>query len=308
MIVATWEFGREACEVGGRVLAAGGSELDAVEQGAMAVERNPEVRSVGYGGLPNADGMVELDAAIMDGETHRAGAVLALQGVATPVAVARRVMERTRHVILAGENARRFAIAEGFPIVDLLTPDSRRRWEEWKKQGGGGVELPHFDRPPGLPPDLPEGGGEDHDTVGVVALDRAGRLAAACTTSGLAWKLPGRVGDSPIVGAGLYVDGAVGAASATGNGDEIVRAALSARVVWEMAAGRDPQAACEAGIGYLLDKLPGRRSEGGCAVIALAKDGRVGSAATRSGFDEHEWLYATSSDGADAEVREGVYV
>jgi N4-(beta-N-acetylglucosaminyl)-L-asparaginase len=291
VIVATWEFGREACEVGGRVLAAGGSALDAVEQGAIAVERNPEVRSVGFGGLPNADGVVELDAAIMDGAAHRAGAVLALQGIATPIAVARRVMEKTRHVILAGENARRFAIAEGFPIVDLLTPESRARWEEWRRKGRG-VELPHFD---------------DHDTVGVIALDRAGNLAAGCTTSGLAWKLPGRVGDSPIVGAGLYVDGAVGAASATGDGDEIVRVALSARTVWEMAAGRDPQAACEAAIEYLLGKLPGRKS-GGCAVIALAKDGRVGSAATRAGFDEHKWIYATSSDGGEVRLSEGVYV
>lgn len=292
MIVATWEFGREACEVGGRVLAAGGSALDAVEQGAIAVERNPEVRSVGYGGLPNADGAVELDAAIMDGAMHRAGAVVALQGVATPIAVARRVMEKTRHVILAGEHARRFAVAEGFPIVDLLTPESSARWKEWRKKGRG-LELPHF---------------ENHDTVGVIARDRAGNLAAGCTTSGLAWKLPGRVGDSPIIGAGLFVDGAVGAASATGNGDEIVRVALSARAVWEMAAGRDPQSACEAAIRYLLDKLPDHRSDGGCAVIALARDGQVGSAATRSGFEAHSWLYAVSSDGGDVHVVEGAYV
>jgi isoaspartyl peptidase/L-asparaginase-like protein (Ntn-hydrolase superfamily) len=219
--------------------------------------------------------------------------VVALQGIATPIAVARRVMEKTPHVILAGENAQRFALGEGFPRVDLLTPESRRRWEDWKRSGGG-VELPHFE--------------EGHDTVGVCALDRAGNLAAGCTTSGLAWKRPGRVGDSPIVGAGLYVDGQVGAATATGDGDEIVRVALSARVVWEMAAGLDPQAACESAIRYLLGKLP-RHESGGCAVIALARDGRVGSAATRSGFapPERAWVYAVG-DGGSAALRPGVYV
>jgi N4-(beta-N-acetylglucosaminyl)-L-asparaginase len=293
VIVATWEFGREACEVGGRALAAGGSALDAVEHGAVAVERNPEVRSVGYGGLPNADGVVELDAAIMDGASHRSGAVVALQGIATPIAVARRVMERTPHGMLAGENARRFAIAQGFPVEDLLTPESRRRYEEWKRHGQG-AELPHFD---------------DHDTVGVCALDGAGRIAVGCTTSGLAWKLPGRVGDSPIVGSGLYVDDAVGAASATGNGDEILRVALSARVVWEMAGGCDPQAACERGIAALLAKLPDGRSAGGCAVIAIAKDGRIGSAATRSGFapPQRGWVHAVG-DGEHVSLREGIYI
>ena len=293
VIVATWEFGREACEVGARILAAGGSALDAVEQGAVAVERNPQVRSVGYGGLPNADGVVELDAAIMDGASHRSGAVVALQGIATPIAVARRVMERTPHGMLAGENARRFAVAQGFPVEDLLTPDSRRRWERWKRQGRA-AEVPHF---------------EDHDTVGVCALDAAGRLAVGCTTSGLAWKLPGRVGDSPIVGSGLYVDGSVGAASATGNGDEILRVVLSARVVWEMAEGRGPQEASERAIGSLLAKLPGGRSGGGCAVIAVAKDGRIGSAATRSGFapPDRGWVYAVG-DGDRVELREGVYI
>lgn len=293
-IIATWQFGLEACEVGGAELAAGATALDAVERACIAVERDPAVNSVGYGGLPNADGVVELDAAIMDGAMHRSGAVVALQGIATPIAVARRVMERTPHGMLAGESAQRFALREGFLVEDLLTSESRSRWAEWRRSGRRGIEMPHFD---------------DHDTVGVCALDRDGRLAVGCTTSGLAWKLPGRVGDSPIVGSGLYVDRDVGAASATGNGDEILRVALSARVVWEMAAGRDPQAACEAAIGSLLDKLPGRRSVGGCAVIALARDGRIGTAATRSGFSppERPWVYAVG-DGSSTEVEEGVYI
>lgn len=287
-IIATWSFGRVACLAGSRILLAGGSALDAVERGANAVEDDPDVRSVGYGGLPNAEGVVELDAAIMEGLTHRAGAVAALTGVRNAISVARRVMESTPHVMLAGESARRFALREGFLEAELLTEESRRRWKEWRETRAA-ADVAHF------------------DTVGVCALDRTGNVAAGCSTSGLAWKLPGRVGDSPIVGSGLYADNEIGAAVATGNGDEIMRVCLSYRVVSMMEAGRSPQEACEEAIRYLLRKFSGQTR--GAACVALDRDGRIGSAATRSGFQAPDrlWEYCCS-DGEEVVLREGVYV
>ncbi len=310
VIIATWRFGQEACAIAWDVLAAGGSALDAVERGANAVEENPAVNSVGYGGLPNADGVVELDAAIMDGPTHAAGAVAALTGIRRPISVARRVMERTPHVMLAGWNARRFAIQQGFTESDLLTEESRLKWQAWRLEQSA-ADVAHFDdvnrakawsEPDGSYAQL------SHDTVGVCALDTSGNLAAGCSTSGLAWKTPGRVGDSPIVGSGLYVDNSVGAAAATGNGDEIMKVCLSFRVVSLMEAGRSPQSACEEAVRYLLRLRPGRQDRG-AACIAVSKDGQIGAAATRSGFraPDRLWQYAYSTDG-QIKLTEGVYI
>ena len=298
-IVATWRFGQEACAVGIERLISGSSALDAVEAAANAVEENPAVNSVGYGGLPNADGVVELDAAIMDGATHRAGAVAALTTVIRATSVARKVMELTPHVMLAGENATRFALAHGFPAAELLTPEAKRRWLEWKAAKSAPT-VAHFS--PSPPAE------KSHDTIGIVALDASGNLAAVCTTSGLAFKLPGRVGDSPLIGSGLYVDNAVGAASATGNGDEMMKVCLSYRVVSLMERGANPQRACEEAIRYLLRKRPGAQSQG-AACIALAKSGEIGSAATREGFRApgRMWQYAFT-EGGRVELKEGVYV
>lgn len=296
VIVATWKFGKEACEVGWEILAASGCALDAVEKGANAVEENPDVNSVGYGGLPNSDGVVELDAAIMDGATHSAGSVAAITGIRKPISVARRVMEKTPHVMLAGQNARRFALQNGFPDADLLTPESRRRWQAWRTTMAA-PDVAHFPNS-----DL------SHDTVGVVALDANGNLAAGCTTSGLAWKLPGRVGDSPIVGSGLYVDNRFGAAAATGNGDEMMKVCLSYRVVAGMERGLSPQEACEEAIRYLLVLRPGHQGRG-AACIAVGKDGSVGQAATREGFHAPDrlWIYDFAVDG-EIRSRGGTYV
>jgi N4-(beta-N-acetylglucosaminyl)-L-asparaginase len=294
VIVATWKFGREACEVGWDILRAGGSALDAVEVGANAVEENPDVASVGYGGLPNAEGVVELDAAIMDGPTHNAGAVAAITGIRKPISVARRVMEKTPHVMLAGLNARRFALQEGYPDTELLTPEARERWEKWRTECSA-PDVAHFE-------------GDSHDTVGVVALDASGSLAAGCTTSGLAWKRPGRVGDTPIVGSGLYVDNRFGAAAATGNGDEMMKVCLSFRVVAGMERGLSPQEACEEAIRYLLAMRPGKQAHG-AACIAVGKDGRIGQAATRDGFHAPDrlWTYGFAREG-DVQTLEGTYV
>ncbi len=176
-VLSTWRFGLNANQAAWDVLRSGGSALDAVVDGVAVAERDPEVRSVGHGGYPNAEGIVEVDAAVVDGRSLSYGAVAGLRNVPVAASVARRVMEKTDHVLLVGE---------GFPEQDLLTEHGRRAWEDWKAGRDG-------------PPR------DTHDTIGQLALDGAGNLAAACTTSGLAFKLPGRVGDSPLIGCGLYV-------------------------------------------------------------------------------------------------------
>lgn len=300
VIIATWKFGQEACQVGWSVLAEGGAAIDAVELGANAVEENPQVLSVGYGGIPNAEGVVELDAAIMDGPTHAAGAVGGMSGIRKPITVARNVMKVTPHCMLVGQNARRFALQNGFKCDDLLTDESRRRWRDWRISQTA-PDVSHFEG-------IEEQPVRSHDTVGVCALDNAGNLAAGCTTSGLAWKTPGRVGDSPIIGSGLYVDNEVGAAAATGNGDEIMKVCLSYRAIMLMEQGRSAQEACEDAISYLLKKRPHHQSHG-AACIAVAKDGTIGQAATREGFQAPErlWHYSFSTDG-QVILKEGTYV
>jgi len=261
-IASTWWFGAIANRAARETLARGGSALDAAVAGAQAVELDTRVDSVGWGGLPNAEGFVELDAGVMDGSTLRIGAVVALRDIRTPAAVARRVMERTRHAMLAGDGALRFAREQGFHTEETLTLDARDRWREWA---------------------LGERTDPGHDTVGVVAIDRSGRVAAACTTSGLRWKLPGRVGDSPLVGSGFYADDAVGAAVATGVGEDIVRVCGSFLIVEGMRRGLEPaEAVCEA-----LDRLLARDStarERRSAFIALRRDGACAGGSTREGF------------------------
>lgn len=325
IFIATWRFGVTACRLGWERLAEGASALDAIELGANAVELDPLVGSVGYGGLPNADGVVELDAAIMDGLEHRAGAVAGLTGIRRPISVARRVMEHTPHVMLVGANALRFALSEGFVEEDLLTETTRDRWQQWSAEQTR-AEVAHFEEPKEEPdPQVSPASEaqseevteqplpfteEDHDTIGLCALDANGNLAAGCTTSGLAWKRPGRVGDSPIIGAGLYVDNEIGAAAATGHGDEMMKACLSYRVVLKMGEGLTPQQACEEALLYLLRKRPSEQHQDyGAALIALRKDGQIGAAATRSGFHSPDrlWQWAAATPSGIA-LHEGVYV
>jgi len=254
--IATWSFGASAVEAAGKVLSNGGSALDAVERGINVVELDPEVNSVGLGGRPNSDGVVELDAAIMDGATHRAGSVAALRDIPTAISVARKVMEESDHVMLVGEGALRFALGRGFERQELLTPESKRAWEQCKAEPG-------------------------HDTVGLVALDAAGHVAAGCSTSGLAWKLPGRVGDSPIIGSGLYADAEIGGAAATGIGEHIMKFCASFLVVELMRGGAPPAEACRRVIGRITNALPACDSQT-IALIALSKEGDFGAAATRA--------------------------
>jgi N4-(beta-N-acetylglucosaminyl)-L-asparaginase len=263
-VIATWDYGLELVTTAQKALAAKKDLLDALEAGVNVVENDPKVLSVGYGGLPNEDGVVQLDAAMMDGRTHRAGSVAAIERIKNPISVARKVMERTEHVLLVGAGANAFAKKCGFVEQELLTAESRAAWQKakasfWKK------------------PD------EHHDTVCCIGIDARGDLATAVSTSGLPWKLAGRVGDSPIIGAGSYVDNEVGAACATGVGELTLRTCASFAVVERMRAGADPSAACTAVLNQILRIAPEVRTNTGMqlAFIAMNKRGQVGAAVYR---------------------------
>lgn len=236
IVIATWPFGLPACDAAWERLSAGSAALDAAIAGASQCEDDPSVNSVGFGGLPDASGEVTLDACVMN-HTGRCGAVACMKRVRHAARAARLVMERTPHVLLAGEAATQFAIDQGLPEESLLTPQTAQRYAQWKQQGAG----------------APEG----HDTLGILALDAAGELAGVCTTSGLSFKLPGRVGDSPIIGAGLFVDGAVGAATATGVGEEVIKCCGSFAIVENLRRGIEPAEAIKDVLARLLHQRKG---------------------------------------------------
>lgn len=275
VVVSTWQHGRPANDAAWAVLSDGGSALDAVETGVRVSEADPDVRTVGRGGYPDRTGVVTLDACIMDAD-GRCGAVAALEDIQHPTSVARAVMEETPHVMLAGDGARDFAIEQGFEPTDLLTEQSRRDWEEWRASNDDAERpTPNVENQPGS---------DSHDTIGMLALDATGRLAGACTTSGTAWKHHGRVGDSPLIGAGLYVDGAVGAACATGWGEAVMRVAGSHLAVETMRQGASPEAACRRVV-ERIDRLHGDLSDVQVGVLALNTDGEIGAYSLRPGFD-----------------------
>jgi isoaspartyl peptidase/L-asparaginase-like protein (Ntn-hydrolase superfamily) len=278
VIVATWSWGRTVCERAQQRLSAGASLLDAIETGINAVERDPNVRSVGVGGRPNAEGIVQLDAMMMVGSSLEAGSVCALERIATPISVARRVMERTRHVCLVGAGALEFARQMEFAEEELLTETSRTEWEAWRASGSPGF----WRTPPGPPPTA---SARDHDTVGAIGIDGHGEVIVGLSTSGLEWKLPGRVGDSPIVGAGGYADAEVGAACATGVGEEVIRVAGSHSVVERMRAGMDPQEAVEDVLRFLRRRRGEQLGDAQVAMLAVRRDGVIGAACLRPGFE-----------------------
>jgi N4-(beta-N-acetylglucosaminyl)-L-asparaginase len=280
-VISTWDFGVPANQAAWTVLAAGGKSLDAVEKGAQVPESDLNNHSVGKGGYPDRDGHVTLDASIMDGD-GRCGAVACLERIAHPIRVARRVMEATPHVLLVGEGALQFAREQGFHEENLLTPEAEQAWHEWLKTAKykpvANSENLDYHR------SLLPGGKHNHDTIGMLAVDARGRLAGACTTSGMAWKMRGRVGDSPIIGAGLYVDGEVGGATSTGVGEEVIRNAGSFLVVELMRQGRSPQEACEEAVRRIVKKRPDGAKEIQVGFIALRRDGAVGAHAIQRGF------------------------
>jgi N4-(beta-N-acetylglucosaminyl)-L-asparaginase len=283
-VVSTWDFGVAANQAAWSVLSGGGNALDAVEAGARIPEADLKNHSVGRAGYPDRDGHVSLDASIMDRDGN-CGAVAGLEHIAHPISVARRVMERTPHVLLVGDGALQFAIEQGFPKEELLTPESRVAWEEWQKVNKykpvSNSEVSSYGRTGAG--DLP-GGKTNHDTIGMLAIDVHGDLAGACTTSGMAWKLRGRVGDSPIIGAGLYVDNEIGAATSTGVGEEVIRNVGSFLVVELMRQGRSPQAACKEAVARILKKKPNAAKDLQVGFLAINKQGEVGAWAIQKGF------------------------
>ena len=278
LILSTWDFGAAANDAAFAKLTSGGSLLDAVEAGAMVPEADPNNHSVGYSGYPDRDGHVTLDAVIMD-DAGNVGAVAALENTIHAISVARRVMEKTPHTLLVGEGATRFAQAEGFPQQSLLTPEAEKAWREWLKTANYSPQANSENRITRTP-----GGALDHDTIGLLARDRSGRLAGACTTSGMAFKMRGRVGDSPQVGSGLYVEAGVGGATSTGLGEEVTRIAGTARVVASMRAGKSPQAACEESVRHIA-QLRGDRIRGvQVGFLALDPHGNIGAFCLLPGF------------------------
>jgi len=275
-VVSTWDFGIGANQAAWTVLNSGGHALDAVEQGARWAEGELCNSTVGRCGYPDRDGVLTLDASIMDGD-GRCGAVAALEEIDHPVSVARQVMEHSPHVMLVGQGAQQFALERGFERRHLLTEEARKAWNEWRETAQYHPEINAERR------QIP-GNSDNHDTLGILAIDQGGRMAGACTTSGMAWKLRGRVGDSPIVGAGLYVDNEVGAATASGVGEEMIRNAASFLVVELMRQGRSPMDACREAIDRVVRKRPEATRSLQVCFLAMNRDGDVGAFALHPGF------------------------
>ena len=270
IVISTWNHGLQANEEAWRVLSNGGTSLDAVEAGVKITEADLSNRSVGIGGRPDREGHVTLDACIMDHKS-RCGSVACIEGIKHPISVARAVMERTPHVMLVGEGARDFALNQGFDKFKTPIKEVKKDWKAWKKENKELFKKPKINH-------------ENHDTIGMLAIDEYGNLSGSCTTSGWAYKMHGRVGDSPIIGAGLFVDNEVGAACATGMGEAIIRIAGSHTVVELMRQGKHPQEACRIAVDRIIEKhdnVTGLQ----CGFIALDKMGNVGSHSVYAGFN-----------------------
>jgi N4-(beta-N-acetylglucosaminyl)-L-asparaginase len=267
VVISTWNFGVGANVEAWKILSTDGRALDAVEAGARVPEGDPKESSVGLGGLPDRDGRVTLDSCIMD-EFANCGAVACLEHIVHPVSVARKVMEKTPHVFLVGDGALKFALDQGFKKENLLTKESEKAWKEWLKTAKY----------------KPVANIENHDTIGIVALDTKQNLSGACTTSGMAYKMHGRVGDSPIIGAALYVDNEIGAATSTGVGEEVIRIVGSHLVVELMRQGNSPQQACELAVARIVKNQPQKSKEIQVGFLALNKNGEYGAFALQKGF------------------------
>jgi len=285
LVISTWQHGMAANDAAWEVLSNDGRALDAVEQGVRVTESDPDCMSVGYGGRPDRDGFVTLDACIMD-ETGNCGSVSFLQNIKNPISVARLVMEKTPHVMLSGEGAFEFAVSQGLKKENLLTEKAKKAWLEWKKNSNyePAVNI------------------ENHDTIGMIALDKSGNLSGACTTSGLAYKYHGRVGDSPIIGAGMFVDNEIGGAVATGTGELVMKTLGTYLVVELMRNGLSPQKACIEAVKRIAQKVP-RYKEHQIGYLAVDKSGDIGAYCVQKGFN-----YALYKDGENKLVDSDYYL
>lgn len=283
VVISTWDFGKAANAEAWKTLAQGGKALDAVEAGVKIPEADPTNQSVGYGGLPDRDGRVTLDACIMD-EQHNCGAVMCLEHIMHPISVARLVMEKTPHVILVGDGALQFALANGFKKENLLTPQSEKDWKEWLKTSKYAPVINIENRGSQKKEEPMPGGPYNHDTIGMIAMDARGDLSGACTTSGMAFKLHGRVGDSPIIGAGLYVDNEIGAATSSGVGEEVIRIVGSHLVVELMRQGHKPETACRKAVERIISRSPEKAKAVQVGFLAMNKKGEYGAYALQKGF------------------------
>jgi len=281
VIISTWDFGKKANNVSWSTLQQGGSALDAVEKGINLIEEDPDNLTVGIGGLPDREGHVTLDACIMD-QDSRCGSVMGVEHIVNVISLARRVMEKTPHVILVGDGALQFALDQGFKKTNLLTPKSEALWKEWLKtsnyQPRMNIENELYKKDP-----MP-GGKDNHDTIGLIAMDAKGNIAGGCSTSGMAYKMRGRVGDSPVIGAGLFVDNEIGAATSTGVGEEVIRCVGSHLVVELMRHGYTPENACKEAVMRIVKKSPAKSKEIQVGFLAINKKGEYGAYALQKGF------------------------
>lgn len=302
IVVSTWDFGKEANAESWKVLSNGGRALDAIEAGARVPEADVRNQTVGIGGFPDREGRVTLDACIMD-ENGNCGSVMCLEHIVHPISVARRVMEKTPHIVLVGDGALQFALSEGFKKENLLTPESEKAWKEWLKESKyvpqANIENSSYRKEA---PDPMPGGKDNHDTIGMLALDATGNLSGGCTTSGMAFKMRGRVGDSPIIGAGLFIDNEVGGATATGVGEEVIRCVGSHLVVELMRQGLGPKEACRKAVERIAKRNLAKAKDIQVGFLALHRDGRHGAFALQKGFS-----YAVRSGKGDIMVQSEHY-
>ena len=277
IVISTWDFGIAANKEAWKVLEKGGRALDAVEAGVKIPEADMNNHTVGRAGYPDRDGRVTLDACIMD-EFGNCGSVAAIENIAHPISVARLVMEKTPHVMLVGDGATQFAVEHGFKREKLLTPESEKAWKEWLKTAKYSpvINIENKQHAPGNK--------YNHDTIGMLAIDAKGNMSGACTTSGMAFKLHGRVGDSPIIGAGLYIDNEVGGATSTGVGEEVIRNVGSFLVVELMRQGLSPEDACKEAVNRIIKKKPETAKNIQVGFLAINKKGEYGAYAIQQGF------------------------
>lgn len=277
IVISTWDFGIQANQEAWKTLVKGGRALDAVEAGVKIPEADMKNHTVGRAGYPDRDGHVTLDACIMD-EFGNCGSVAAMEDIAHPITVARLVMEKTPHVMLVGDGASQFAVEQGIKREKLLTPESEKAWKQWlvKAEYSPKINIENEQHRPGSK--------YNHDTIGMLAIDAKGNISGACTTSGMAFKLHGRVGDSPIIGAGLYVDNEVGGATSTGVGEEVIRNVGSFLVVELMRQGYSPEDACKEAVNRIIKKKPAIAKEIQVGFLAINKKGEYGAYALQEGF------------------------